>query len=87
MPSATPSKLAAMLSTWTDGSDDPLLEALRRSLSATPLEPDHETGLAGRAVAGATSMAERRRSARKHPYLFWSFRFRYAVDGPTLYLY
>ena len=79
MPSATPSKLAAMLSTWTDGSDDPLLEALRRSLSATPLEPAHETGLIRCAVAGATTGAMARSAVSKPSYLFWSLRFSYAV--------
>ena len=34
MPSSAPTKLAAMLSTWTDGSDGPLLEALFGSLTA-----------------------------------------------------
>ena len=58
--------------------------ALGRPPKSNPTDSDHETGLAGRAVAGATSMAERRGPARKRRYLFWSLRFSYAAGVPTL---
>ena len=59
--------------------------ALGRPPKSNPTDSDHETGLAARAVASDTSMAERRGPARKRRYLFWSRRFSYAAGVPTLY--
>ena len=82
--SATPTKLQSTIVMPRGWTEPRLNEALFCSPFARPLEPDHETGLKRRAVAGATSVAWRRGTTRKHPYLFWSFRFTYAAGVPTL---
>ena len=61
-----------------------MLRSLLELPRARPLEPAHETGLAARAVAGATTGAMTRFAASKPSYLFWSLRFAYAVLNPTL---
>ena len=55
MPSVAPTKLPTMMSTWTDGSDGPLSEALSASLIVSPTESGHENYITRRAVAGTTT--------------------------------
>ena len=63
------------------GFGSPLSESLR----ANPMEPDHETGLTPRAVAGATRSDGSASADSPSASVSCSLVFADAVGGPTLY--
>ena len=64
MASSAPTKLAAMLSTWTDGSDGPLLEALFGSLTANAADSRETKEYVALAVTPPTRHKRRTCAAR-----------------------